>query len=81
MIANNYAKEHRLHFGIAETVLDVIVRGPSNGAPHLPKVMQNVTVDEALDSVARVFNGVVLYGTCKLPDGNELFRVDYIDGS
>ena len=79
--ANNYAKEHRLHFGIAATVLDVIGRGPSNGAPHLPKLMQNVTVDEAFDSLARTFNGIVLYGTCKMPDGNELFRADYIDGS
>jgi hypothetical protein len=79
--ANNYAKAHRLNFGIAATVLDVIERGPSNGAPHLPKLMQNVTVDEALDSLARTFNGIVLYGTCKMPDGKELFRLDYIYGS
>jgi hypothetical protein len=81
MTANTYAKEHRLDFGIAATVLDVIVRGPSNGAPHLPKLMQNVTVDEALDSLARTFNGIVLYGTCKMPDGKELFRANFIDGS
>ncbi len=81
MTANNYAKEHGLNFGIAATVLDVIERGPSNGAPHLPALMQNVTVGEALDSLARTFKGVVLYGTCTLPSGKELFRADYIDGS
>jgi hypothetical protein len=81
MTANTYAKQHGLDFGIAATVHDVIVRGPSNGAPHLPKLMQNVTVDEALDSLARTFNGIVLYGTCKMPDGKELFRANFIDGS
>jgi hypothetical protein len=81
MTANNYAKEHRLNFGIAETVLDVIARGPAKGDPHLPPVMKNVTVDEALNSVAKTFKGIVLYGSCKKPDGKELFRSDYIDGS
>jgi len=81
MTANNYAKEHRLNFGLAATVLDVIERGPSSGAPHLPALMQNVTVGEALDSLAKTFKGVVLYGTCTLPSGKELFRADYIDGS
>lgn len=81
MTANNYAKEHRLSFGLAETVLDVIERVPAKGAPHLPPVMSDVTVDEALDSVAKTFKGILLYGSCKKPDGKELFRSDYIDGS
>jgi hypothetical protein len=81
MTANNYAKAHRLSFGIAETVLDVIGRGPAKGDPHLPPVMKDVTVDEALDSVAKTFKGIVLYGSCRRPDGKELFRSDYIDGS
>jgi hypothetical protein len=81
MSANNYAKEHGLNFGIAETVLDIIARGPAKGAPHLPPIMKNVTVDEALNSVANTFKGIVLYGSCKKPDGKELFRSDYIDGS
>jgi hypothetical protein len=65
---------------MASTVIDIIVRGPAEGAPHLPRLMQNVTVDDALDSLARTFKGIVLYGACKQPDGKELFDIDYIDG-
>jgi hypothetical protein len=51
------------------------------GAPHLPPLMTNVTVDDALDSVAQTFKGIVLYGACTQPDGKELFDINYIDGS
>ena len=44
-----------LHLGVPWGIRDIIVGGPVEGAPHLPRVMQNVTVDEALDSVARTF--------------------------
>lgn len=79
--ADIYAKQKRLGFGLASTVFEVIMRGPSKGAPHLPGVMQNVTIDEALDSVARTFKGIVLYGGCKQPDGKELFKISYIRDS
>lgn len=75
-----YAKEHQIAFSLASTVLLSPAHGPGKGMPHLPSRMQNMAVDEMLNSVASTFNGIVLYGTCKLPDGNELFRIDYIDG-
>jgi hypothetical protein len=78
---NTYAAEHSMHLGMAAIVIDIIVSGPIPGAPHLPPRMQNVTVDDALDSVARSFKGIVLYGTCTQPDGEELFDIKYIDGS
>jgi hypothetical protein len=73
-----YAVEHLER---ASTVIDIIVRAREKGAPHLPPLMQNVTVDDALDSVARTFKGIVLYGACTQPDGKELFDIDYIYGS
>jgi hypothetical protein len=54
---------------------------PIAGAPHLPKVMQNITVDEALDSVARIFKGIITYGICTKPDGKSLFKLNFIHGS
>jgi hypothetical protein len=41
---------------------------PAEGLPHLPASMTNVTVDQALDTVAKTFGGIVVYGTC--PDLN-----------
>jgi hypothetical protein len=72
--------ERSLHLGQPFRIIDIIVSGPIEGAPHLPRLMQNVTMDEALDTVVRTFKGMVLYGTCKLPDGKELFKPDYVYG-
>lgn len=68
------------HVESATTVVDIIVSAPIEGRPHLPPVMQNITVDDALDSVARTFKGIVLYGACTQSDGKELFDINYIDG-
>jgi hypothetical protein len=54
---------------------------PSRKAPHLPSMMQNITVDAALDSVARTFKGIVTYGICKQSDRRGWFYLDYLDGS
>lgn len=40
---------------------------PTVGAPHLPASMTDVTVDQALDEVARTFGNIVLYGACDQP--------------
>lgn len=76
-----YAVNHKLSLGMASLVIDHIDNGPVEGAPHLPPLMQKVTVDDALDAVARTFNGIVLYGSCRQPDGKELFKIDFIYGS
>jgi hypothetical protein len=59
----------------------IIGGGPVEGAPHLPRLTQNLTADEALDLVATTFKGIVLYGICTLPDGKGLFQVDFVHGS
>lgn len=74
---NAYAVEHGLHFGRGASSFDHVAGQPVAGAPHLPPLMQNVTIDDALDSVARTFKVIVLYGTCSQSDGKELFRISY----
>lgn len=56
-------------------VIDIIVGGPISGAPHLPPVLKNVTVDQAFDAIAQTFGAVVLYQYCEPPGGNKSFRV------
>ena len=48
-------------------VTNMPVRMPAPGLQHLPSSIENVTVDEALDSVAKTFQVVVLYGYCEPP--------------
>ena len=37
---------------------------PAKGLPHFPPSMKNVTVEQALDSIAKTFKDVVVYGAC-----------------
>jgi len=48
-------------------VVDILVTPPLEGLPHLPDSMNDVTLDQALDSVATTFKGIVVYGTCPHP--------------
>ncbi len=75
-----HTAEHRLDVYLNQGTIDIIVSGPIPGAPHLPKLIQNVTVDEALDSVAKTFKGIVAYGVCTQPGGKGLFQLGYIYG-
>lgn len=60
---------------------DIIVAGPAPGASHLPRMMHDVTLDEALDSVARTFNGIVVYGVCTQSNGKSWFDLGFANGS
>lgn len=51
------------------------VKPPVAGAPHLNTSMTNLTLDQALDSVAKTFGGVVLYGVCTTP---RFYTVHYV---
>lgn len=46
-------------------VLNYLMVKPQPGIPHLPERLSDFTMDEALDLVARTWNGVVSYGSCK----------------
>jgi hypothetical protein len=76
-----HAADRKLNIDQALRTIDFIVSGPISGAPHLPKLMKNVTVDEALDAVVRTFRGIVMYAICKQPDGRDMLKLDYVYGS
>lgn len=79
--AHIYAKQHGLPFDLGPYIIDHIVSGPVKGAPHLPGVMQNISIDDALDAVARTFKGIATYGACQQPDGKTLFLPGFIHSS
>lgn len=54
----------------------VSLRG-GQGAPHLPSALRNITVEKALDLTARTFKGIVIYGACVRPNGQQMFRLDF----
>lgn len=54
----------KLEIGPRLTINIIPVQQPIAGLTHLPAVMGSVTVDQALDSVAKTFRGVVLYQFC-----------------
>jgi hypothetical protein len=45
---------------------------PTDGLLHLSGVITNVTMDQALDLVAKTFRGIVLYDFCTPPDQFEI---------
>lgn len=48
-----------------------------NTLPHLPPSIKNTTVDQALDSIAKTFQGVVTYGECKNSNGGSLIDIEF----
>jgi hypothetical protein len=68
-----------LNYGlrVPPTLINEIMVQPAEGLPHLPSTMTNVTMDKALDMVARTFRGVVIYGACTEP---HLYRIDFTGG-
>jgi hypothetical protein len=53
-----------LHVVVPQRVYSMIITPPAEGLPHLPPEISNVTMDQALDMIARTWSGVVLYGAC-----------------
>ena len=51
------------------------VKPPIAGAHHLNPSMVNLTLDQALDSVAQTFGGIVLYGACVTP---HFYTIHYV---
>jgi hypothetical protein len=69
--------------GMAEPVkLAGTVAEPQENLPHLPAVIKDVTVEQALDLVAKTWagEGIVIYGVCGDPvnkAGQKPFLIDY----
>lgn len=68
--------ELRTHVRLRNHLIDHLV-GWGSG-PHLPPLLRDVTIDQALDAIAQTFNGIVLYGNCKMPDASRSFDLRFI---
>lgn len=60
----HYAAADDVTFHRTYRPFSIIVVHPADGLPHLPPVLTDVTMDQALDLVSGTFRGVVLYGFC-----------------
>jgi hypothetical protein len=58
------AAMHRLGIHQAFQAVNVQIVMPAPGLPHLPKSIDNLTMEQALDLVAQTFRGIVEYGAC-----------------
>jgi len=65
-----------LKIRIPARTISIGIAQPADGLPRLPGVLTNVTVDQALDLVAKTFRGIVLYGFCT-PPGQ--YEIDFAD--
>jgi len=52
---------------------------PAKTAPHLPAVIKDVTLDQALDTVAKTFEVIVIFGECTSPTGEGFIRLKTVD--
>ncbi len=60
-------------------VIDWILTGPGNERfPHLPQTLEDVTMDQALDAVARSFKQLVIYGECAQSNGQEAIWIYFV---
>ena len=69
-----------LHLTPAPTLSVQLLQPPSPGAPHLPSVLQNLTVDQILGMLAARFKGAVLYGVCTQGPQPHEFSIGFLDG-
>lgn len=59
---------HRLGIEIPPPLpINMIVVQPDERYVHVPALMRDITMDQALDVVAATFKGIVLYGACTRP--------------
>lgn len=56
-----------------------VVKQPAKRLSHLPPSIKGVTMDQALDVIAKTFQGIVIYGACATPTGPSGERLLWID--
>jgi hypothetical protein len=59
-------------------VTNMLIVQPAVGLPHLPGEIKNVTMDQALDLVAKTFKGIVVYQFCTPP---AQYEIDFASAS
>ena len=68
-----------LHLKPEFVIMVQLIQRPMPGAPHLPSILQNLTVDQILDIMAARFKGAVLYGVCTQGPQPRQFSIDFLD--
>jgi hypothetical protein len=68
--------EARLALQEPVRVSSIAIQHPVRGVPHLPASMKNVTMDQALDAVAKTFGVIIVFAECAFRTGNHLYSVD-----
>ncbi|GEM_PF-2095027 len=71
------AVAHKLNLGQPIRYESILSSGPMPGLPHLPRALKDITLDEALDQVAKTFSGIVVFGYCA---DKRLYEVDFTGG-
>jgi hypothetical protein len=74
------AAMHRLGFEQPLTVMHAGIARPEEGEPPLPRLpacITDLTVDQALDLIAKTFSGIVIYEECVDANGKRLFSLDF----
>jgi hypothetical protein len=69
------AKMRELHMEISPRVIHYPVSYPDAKLPHLSASMTDLTMDEALDQVAEVFRGLLIYEVCEGQNSRRLFSI------
>lgn len=70
-----HAKMRELHMEISPRVIHYPISYPDPKLPHLSASMTDLTMDEALDQVAQVFRGLLIYEECEGQNSSRLFSV------
>jgi hypothetical protein len=59
-------------------VTDMWVVTPEKGRPHLPAKLEDITVERALDLIAKTFRGVATFGICGQAGDKRLVSMDFL---
>lgn len=69
------AKMRELHMEISPSVIHYPISYPDAKLPHLSASMTDLTMDEALDQVVKVFRGLLIYEVCEGQNSRRLLSV------
>lgn len=70
----------KLRYDQPLTVLGMGITVPEEGVPlpHLPASIKDQTMDQALDTIAHTFKGIVIYKTCAKNEGTGLVSLEFV---
>jgi hypothetical protein len=69
-------RKAKLEFPLAVT--DMFVVTPEKGRPHLPAKLDDITVEQVLDLIAKTFKGISTYGVCEGEGNRRLLSMDFL---